>query len=223
MPTHVKYADRGNLLAYIDNVRDAARKDVKEKIGRAKIRYLRNSGGKSYNKQNLNILEATSRPLTLVVKKRRYDDLFEDFMEYLDEDKLYSPDTLKDELRQLFDKSKRFDDFRERRVKNYTAMIDNLTDKFLATRRAQEYFDEKTVERLTPARSTVYTKRIKKKQQDKWQKLVGQEKAYKIFNKQKKETQFIYEDKKARYRDINTGRFAPSPTTIRKTLMKEYK
>lgn len=223
MVLHVPIADRGNLLSYIDDVRTAARKEVREKIGRAKIRYIRNSGGKNYNKENLNILEATSKPLSIVVKKRRYDDLFEDFMEYLDEDKLYEPNTLKDELKDLFDKNPRMDEFRRKNQKGYDGMVDSLSEKFLRTGKAQEFFDEKSVERLSPERKTVYISKVNKKQQPRWHDLVAQKRAYKIFNPKIKELQLIYQDKQDKYRDINSGRFAPRPSNLRKELMKEFK
>lgn len=219
---HVPVEDRGNLLKYIDNVRAAARKEVREKIGRAKIRYIRNSGGKNYNRENLNILEATSRPLSVVVRKRRYDDLFEDFMEYLDEDKLYEPQSLKEELTSLFDKNVRMEDFRRKNRSGYNKMISGLTSRFLATGKAQEYFDEKNVEQLSPERKTVYISKVKKKQRERWNELVSQKKAYKIFNPRQKAIQLIYQDAKDKYRDINTGRFAPRPSKLRKRLMKEF-
>lgn len=215
---NVRREERGNLLAYIDNVRRNAKREAREKISRAQVRYVMNGGTAAYNKQNINILQATNKTISLVVKKRRYDDLWEDFMEYLDEDAIYSKKDLREQLDEALGKNKNFEDWREKKPGSFNNMTSRLTEGLIATGRAQEFLQEKNVEQITPERSSLYEKQVKNK--EKFKSLVAQRKLYRVFNEQRKEQQLVYKTNKT-WRDLNTGRFGTNPQKRIKQLMRD--
>lgn len=215
---NVPRENRGNLLAYIDNVRRNAKREAREKISRAQARYVMNGGTGTYNKQNINILQATNKNISIVVKKRRYEDLWEDFMEYLDEDSIYSKKDLREQLEDALGNNKHFKEWREKKPGNFNNMTTRLTESLAATGRAQSFLEETNVEKITTTRATLYEKQVKNKQ--KFKEFVAKGEAWRVYNRKKKINQFVYKQGK-NWREIGTGQFSVNPQKRIKQLMQE--
>lgn len=212
---------RNNLLAYIGNVQGSATtQEARARIMRSTARYIREGGGSAYNKENLNTLQFVNRPLSQSVKRRRYDDLFEDFIEfgYLDAEDINTKEDLQEQLSQALNRNPGFDRFKRKAPNRFDRMLSRLSARFFETSTVQGFLRDKKVEKLRPAtaqRSEVF---VPDQRRERFRRLVRDEQVqvFRVFDEQNRRQRIIFLDRAVmRFRDLNTGRFAPNPERLK--------
>lgn len=213
---HVPKEFRGNLLAYLINIKEGqSKQSIRDRIEQVETQVAQSGMKVTYNKENLSRLSRVSGgvALAMAIRSRRYDDLFEDFMEYFDKNDVVpkTPAELEPALdKVLFGK--------------LSKSKQGLLRAFRQTRSAQEYFSQTASQRISKTRAKLFENKIPAQSRDRYQQLVEQKKVYKIFNDRLKTDQIVYEDrakKRVVYRDFKTGRFAPNPIKIAQKALKD--
>lgn len=225
--------DRNKLTSYFDDLQRAIPSDeefngTRVNLKRVERAYVASGGGKQYDKQNISILQATERrltksektPVTRLIKRRRYDDLWEDFIEYgLVEKEIRSADDLRSAVEDAVGRnrfweeaiSKSSGEKRNRVLRNFRNAVTGLSRGFLGTRRVQEIIVENNVEKLKPTRATLFEKDVLAKRRERFKQLVRDGRAYRVYRPTTKKYALVYQDKGGRYRDFNTSKFTASP------------
>jgi len=213
---HVPKEMRGNLLAYLVNIREGMKKEeIKDAIMKLETQVQQAGFKTTYNKENLARLSRVSGgvALAMAIRSRRYDDLFEDFMEYFDKNDVIpkTPADLEPALdKVLFGK--------------LAKSKQGLLRAFRQTKTAQEYFSQIASERVSKTRATLFRTRVPEQSRERYDELVKKKLVYKIYNPRLKREQLIYEDKlkkRTAFRDFKTGRFAPNPIKTAQKALRE--
>ena len=207
---------RNNLISYANYTVGKSDKE-QESFNRGLAKYLAQNGSAVYNRSNLDELSRINSKLALVIKKSRYDDLFDDFVNsgYIDIKTLDSEKGLREALKNSIEKNPNLKGFKDRTPRRFKTLVSEFVSGMVDTKRGTRIVQqERKAVIVTTDNFEEYQRRVNERQQEKFRELVRRSNAVAIFNKKIGREQLIYRDRKQRYRDINTGRYAPRPSQL---------
>lgn len=206
---------RNNIISYVAYLAGNT-PGKKEQYDRNLIMYLQQNASSSYNKNNLDDIKSINSQLAIAIKKSRYDDLFEDFVKsgYINPRELDGEDSLRESLKNSMDKNPNLKKYEQRTPRKYNGLIRQFIDGMINTEDGQKIIS-KGQRAVLISDSTIddYRKKVKESQQEKFERLVRENKAVAIFDKKTKQERVVYADKN-KYRDLNSGRFAKRPKQL---------
>ena len=207
---------RNNLITYANYV---VGNSTTEKLSyqQGLVKYLEQNASAVYNRQNLEDLSRINSSLAIAIKKSRYDDLFDDFVQsgYIDTDSLDSEDGLRQALTKSLEKNPNLKSYKDSTPRRFRNLVGDFLRGMLDTKQGTRIIQqERRAVLVTPDNFEEYQRRVNERQQEKFRDLVRRSNAIAVYNKRLKREQLIYRDRKRRYRDINTGRYAPRSSQL---------
>jgi len=147
---------------------------------------------------------------------RRYDDLFEELMKYMDEEDIITREDYKEHLKAIMN---------PRLVEGTlsTRNVDNLYGELVDTPRAKEFFRTRNIEQVTPETERRHAQYIRETRRGRYQELVREgHEVYRVVNPKDKTVTVVFKGfvteggvKREAWRDVNNGRFGLNPYKLR--------
>jgi hypothetical protein len=181
------------------------------------IQYLRENAASSYNRENIGTFERLNSELAVKIKKARYDDLFEDFVQsgYIDLSSIEGEDDLREALSQSLIKNKNLSKFKDSTPRKFQRMIKEFVAGMSDAKRAVKLLEEeRRAVMVNEDNKERYEDVVKKERRIKFERLVRQNRVVGRYDAKTKKESVIYRDKKGRYRDINSGAFVKQPRQL---------
>lgn len=220
-------SQQSSLIAYFDFLQRNVDSERSRKIEGIKNKAFNQGMTNNYSKDNINILESVQggRSVAGVIKKNRYDDLFETLISYSQVSNTRTPEELQENLTKLFGSTGKA---------NAETNAERLSRELLRTPSAESFFTDTLVEKIQPARVGLFSNIVKEKKRDKLTPLSKQGKLYKVFDEKRKENRLIFEDRisftrndkkfeRTVFRDVRTGRFSKNPESFRKEIKQRMR
>lgn len=209
---------RNNLINYgffVSEYPDSPRDN--QRFKQDMLKYVQRGGNSNYNKGSLASINSINPSLSLQIKKARYDDLFEDFVKsgYIDLDEIDSQEDLREELEKALSNNPAFSEFKGKTPRRFKSMANQFFRGMKESAGGKKFTSRRrTAVIINNDNFNSFESRVNQRQREKFKKLVNNNNAINIFNKKTKGQQVIYKDPMGRFRDINTGRYAPKPTQL---------
>lgn len=161
--------------------------------------------GSQFNK-----LEAINRKVGRAVKTSRYDDLFEDLMDYMVAEDINTIEDYRQQLEEALSPKP----------------SDKLFKELIKTNNAREFLEQKNIERATPGTAKRISEQFPINKRERIRKVIKERKTvYRVRNQKTGRQELVYKSfftikkqKREVYRSALTGRFGTNPKKIMKAL-----
>ncbi len=213
--SNVPRKQQSNLFSYFDFAKGKVKPEISRRIEQTKIRAQMDGMTGQYNSENRAILRnvPNGRTLDKIFSRKRYEDIWENMIEYEEIRDIKDPKKLEEGLTNLFNRGSK---------KNASRNASKLSREFLKTETVKEYFRQVNFEQVRPELVKSRLPPRIRKDEARSKRISGfakQNNLFKIFNPRTNKEQLIFGAKTKRnvlrYRDVETGRFAPNPLKVK--------